>query len=397
MWTEGQILQSGKYRVIRRIGSGGFGLTYLAEDLLSGWKVVIKTPNDSFQADQDYEKNVRRVQREWKALASLKHTNVVGVVGSFEEREMPCLVMTYVKGDTLNKRINKGKPLANNEAIQIFQKLAAALHQVHRVGIFHCDIHPGNIILQLDGEPVLIDFGSAKLFQPSTLTVTTTVNQSYSPYEQQNRKNKPKATLDVYALAATLFFSVTGEKPPSSSNRKLFDEKVVFPLTAKMMLNQQLKEAILKGMALEEDNRPSDMRSWARLLTPEQTYSRSWLLILALTASQQITKVKQGVPSFWKAAVSEFVKKKSLLNLCLAKCLDSSLRVIRWMCPILLRAVRYSLRRTAVQLKEIPLSSSKVLEILSRSSYYPWSGLSLFLLCNVPTGVSLWILGKGVT
>ena len=273
MWTEEQTLQSGKYKVIRRIGGGGFGVTYLAVDVFFDRRVVIKTPNDTFQAEQDYEPYIRRFQREGQTLAKLNHPNIVSVIDFFEEEEMPCLVMAYVEGDTLYERLRSQILLTEDEAIQIFRKLAVAMHEVHQAGIFHCDIHPGNIILQSNGEPTLIDFGSAKLLQSTTMTVTTTVNQSFSPYEQQEPNSVPKATLDVYGLAATLFFVTTGTKPPPSIARKLYGDTLAFSRSSKASPSPWLCEAILKGMALEEQDRPSDMQVFEKLLYSERARS----------------------------------------------------------------------------------------------------------------------------
>lgn len=270
-WTEEQRLQEGRYEVIRHLGEGGLGLTYLAIDSFLDRQVVIKTPNDKFQADQDYEKYVRRFQREGQTLAKIEHPNVVRVFDFFEEAGVPCLVMAYVEGATLSERIQSQGPLAEDKAVEIFHKLAMALHTLHEADIFHYDIHPGNIILQRNGNPVLIDFGSAKRLTPMTVTVTTTVNY-FSPYEQQYPTNQPKttleprATLDIYSLAATLFFAVTGKKPASSINRKLYKEPLESPQLSQPELSLQLCAAILEGMALEEQDRPTTMKDWVSLL-----------------------------------------------------------------------------------------------------------------------------------
>ncbi|MEO1352112.1 MAG: serine/threonine-protein kinase [Cyanobacteria bacterium J06635_15] len=274
MWQNGQSLLSGKYKIERQIGGGGFGLTYLAEQTAFNRSVVIKAPNPLVQADQDYTKYIRRFEREGQALAQITHPNVVQVIELFQEAGMPCLVMTYVKGQTLNERIRHQGKLPQDEAVSAFRQLAAALHRLHQAGLIHCDIHPGNIILQPDGAPVLIDFGSAKLLQPGTVTVTTTVNDSFAPYEQGNREGKPQPTLDVYGLSATLYFAVTGQKPQPATARKLYGDKLKAPKQQCSHLSDWLNQAILQGMALEAVDRPPSMQTLLGSLSPPQAKVR---------------------------------------------------------------------------------------------------------------------------
>lgn len=73
--------------------------------------------------------------------------------------------------------------MSPTQAVSCFRELADAFHTLHQKGLIHCDVHPGNIILRPDGQPILIDFGSAKLLQPRRFTVTTTVNEGFAPYE----------------------------------------------------------------------------------------------------------------------------------------------------------------------------------------------------------------------
>ncbi|MFK8186452.1 MAG: protein kinase [Phormidesmis sp.] len=359
MWTKGQELQSGRYTVVRRIGGGGFGLTYLATDSFFDRKVVIKTPDDKFQADQDYERYVRRFQREGQTLANIEHPNVVRVFGFFEEAGMPCLVMAYVEGETLHERLRNQGPLSEDEAVKIFRKLAAALHKVHESGIFHCDIHPGNVILQSSGEPALIDFGSAKRLVPTTVTVTTTINQSFSPYEQQNPETKTKATLDIYSLAATLFFTITGEKPISSINRKLYGDSLQFPQEIKSKLSPWFQNATLKGMALEEQERPSSMQSWIRLLYPP--------------------KVTTKEPSVEKRTVPQ-AKQIHVVN----------------QKPISQTAYQRTSKQLQKQTHKQDFKQSRYEKRAKNSSQqhesFPWAPLSLFFLSNIPTGSALGAL-----
>lgn len=276
MWPEGHTLQAGKYKIKRQIGKGGFGLTYLAEDTFLKRQVVIKTPNQQFRADRDYEKFVRRFKREGQALSKITHPNVVQVHNYFqEEGGMPCLAMAHVKGEALDKLIrNKGR-LSQDVAVKCFRKLATALHTLHTNGLIHCDVHPGNIILQPDGEPVLIDFGSVKLLQPGTFTVTTTINDVFAPYEQRKKENNPQVTLDIYALAATLYFAVTGQKPQASVDRKLNGDELQPPKQIFGEIEDWLNQSILEGMALEVSDRPPSMQVWMGSLHPPQPSSKS--------------------------------------------------------------------------------------------------------------------------
>ena len=106
---------------------------------------MIKTPNRQYQADQEYDKFVRRFQREGQVLAKISHPNIVQVIDFFQEAGVPCLVMAYVDGETLNERIHNQGQLSENEAVEIFRKLAAALQRVHQEDVIHCDIHPANM------------------------------------------------------------------------------------------------------------------------------------------------------------------------------------------------------------------------------------------------------------
>jgi serine/threonine protein kinase len=265
-WGRGQLLQSGKYKIIEQIGIGGFGQTYLAVDLFLKEQVIIKRPYLNLRSDKNHEKYVRRFQREWKVLSQIKHPNVVRAVDFFEEEGIPCLVMEYVVGETLNECIRRMQYIPPEEALVYFRQLAIVLQSLHEQGLIHCDIHPGNIIVeQYEKKPVLIDFGSTKLLEPHTVTITTTVNDYFSPYEQRIIDDH-QPTLDVYSLAATLYFAITGKKPQCASDRKMFGDKLIHPKQHRSDISEQLNRAILKGMSVEAKDRPSTMQAWINLL-----------------------------------------------------------------------------------------------------------------------------------
>jgi serine/threonine protein kinase len=307
-WIKGQLLKSDRYEVIKQLGVGKFGLTYLARDYDSNELVVIKRPNSSFQLDRDGEKAFRRFKREVQALERIKIANIVRVVEFAEIEQMPCIVTEFIEGETLSEYVCRKKFMPENEAWQFFQKLAVALDALHQKGIFHFDIHPENIMVQPNGNPILIDFGSTKFSWITKWTVTTTVNH-FSPYEQAliesqkeasnskvqsgentgsmttnmfsvvaNQNNKVKvsnshAAIDIYTLAANMFFATTGEIPLNATARKIYgDNNFKLPKQLKSDLSDRLNQTIIEGMALEANDRPASMNSWIEFFPTLQVY-----------------------------------------------------------------------------------------------------------------------------
>jgi hypothetical protein len=148
------VVVAGKFRVVERLGSGGMGVVYRAEDLLLRRAVAIKTlPHLSDAA-------ARRLRREAQALATLQHANLEGIYGVESWRDMPMVVLEYLAGGTLLHRMERG-PLDIDPTIAVGSAMADALHSLHRVGVLHRDIKPSNIGFTADGSPKLLDFGLA--------------------------------------------------------------------------------------------------------------------------------------------------------------------------------------------------------------------------------------------
>ncbi|MFZ4667470.1 MAG: serine/threonine protein kinase, partial [Prochlorotrichaceae cyanobacterium] len=262
----------GKYRLLQELGRGGFGLTFLAEDLNLKRNVVVKVPNKAMRNEEIYDKFLRRFKREGESLAKLKHLHVVRVIEFFEEtqedKQTPCLVMEYVEGQTLQDWVSKKGKLSPDQAVEQFRALAQALHYVHQRELIHCDIKPENLIRSPTGELILIDFGSTKLLTEHSTTVTTALTKGYAPYEAGLEGYQAAPTLDVYSLAATLYFAVTGQKPVGAMERKLVAANLTAPQALVANLPSWLNQAILKGMALEPQDRPTSMQTWLGELHP---------------------------------------------------------------------------------------------------------------------------------
>ncbi|MFB2920394.1 serine/threonine protein kinase [Aerosakkonema funiforme] len=267
VWAAGQRLQNGKYIIEKILGQGGFGITYKALHTKLNQPVVIKTPNASLQNDPEYAKFVKRFIKEGQLLARLSeepHPSIVRVSDLFEEYNIPCLVMDFIAGENFWELVQRRGTIPETEAVEYLRQIGEALVIVHQAGIVHRDAHPGNMMLRKNGKAVLIDFGIAGEIMPASPSSRHFANLAFAPWEQMSGSREP--TVDVYSLAASLYYAVTGQRPTACLERKLQNIALVSPKKLVASISDELNEAILKGMELEAQNRPHSVREWLELL-----------------------------------------------------------------------------------------------------------------------------------
>ena len=272
-WHRGHKLHNGKYIIEDELGQGAFGITYKAvQNTVIQLPVVIKTPNSRLKRDRQYRRYVNRFIQEAKLLGQIcqsPHPNIVRVIDYFEEGEnkTPCLVMEFIAGKDLYNLVenadNQPQPLPESEAVNHILQIGNALVEMHENSIVHRDIHPGNIMLRRDSEPILIDFGLAGDIAPASSFSKSWGNESFAPYEQMKGSKEP--TVDIYGLAATLYYMVTGEYPTTSWDRKYEQTNLIPPKQHQPHISEPLNQAILAGMALEAQERPQTMQAWLNL------------------------------------------------------------------------------------------------------------------------------------
>ena len=262
VWTPGQVLQNGKYTIEKKLGHGGFGITYLARDK-KGNPVVIKTLKDADQNSSDFDKRQQDFVNQALRLKGCQHPHIVKVYELIKEGELWSIVMEYIDGEDL---INQGI-LPESQALRYIQQIGEALTVVHNNGLLHRDVKPQNIMVRAgQSEAVLIDFGIAREFIPEqTLTHTINLTPSYAPPEQYNRRGKWAAYTDIYALAATLYKLLTRQAPESSVTR-ILGSPLVPPKQINPNISERVNDAILKGMDLKPENRPQSVQEWLALL-----------------------------------------------------------------------------------------------------------------------------------
>ena len=272
VWQAGQLLHNGKYEILEVLGRGGFGLTYKARHRQLTLEVVIKTPDILQKRDTEYEDYVRQFEAEGRKLAKFSqtpHAHIVRISDFFTEGQVPCLVMDFIQGQTLMERVKTQGKLSEAECLKYIRQIGSALEAVHQAGMVHRDAHPGNIMIQPNGNAILIDFGIAKEIIPAGSSSTDyAAHPSFAPYEQVYKGSKAnrQPSVDIYALAASFYYAVTGQKPTPSLERRLDNRPLTSPKEINPNLSDHLNKAITLGMALEKENRPQSMSDWLQQL-----------------------------------------------------------------------------------------------------------------------------------
>ncbi|MXX74894.1 MAG: protein kinase [Holophagales bacterium] len=269
-----------EYEIVRVLGAGGFGITYLAFDHRLDGPVAIKeyfpvdlaTRSDGWRVSATATTNqdvfawgLDRFLDEARALHRLRHPNVVRAHRYLEANGTAYIVMEYVEGESLKSILDRRKRLPAAEWRPWMEALMSGLAHVHEHGYLHRDIKPANIVVRAeDGEPVLIDFGAARV-QHRDRTHTKVLTAGYAPIEQYSTGAIQGPPADIYALAAVSYRVLTGDVVPSAPDRMLRDDYE--PLTEHVVAARpEWLAAIDHGLAMRPEDRPDGVGTWRRRL-----------------------------------------------------------------------------------------------------------------------------------
>ena len=285
----GAMLLGDQFTITDRIGAGGFGITYRAQDNILGRTVVIKEcfsvdfcrreGKDVVVADQAHEKQYRSIvemfMREARSLAKLRHPNIVGVHRAFEENQTAYMALDLIEGQDLLDFIdlNPGS-LTPSLVTDILLAMLDAVQKIHEVDLLHRDISPDNIMIEQDGTPVLIDFGAARgdaSRRTRAVSSLLVVKEGYSPKELYLAGSKQTPASDLYALGATFYHVLSGEPPMDSQTRmaSLASNKPdpCKPLAGRIQgYPSAFLEAIDKAMQTLPDDRLQTADEWRALI-----------------------------------------------------------------------------------------------------------------------------------
>ena len=277
------LLQSGKYKIVRFLSSGGFGCTYEGEHVMLHKRIAIKEffVKDFCNRDENTshvtvgtQSKVALVEKlrskfidEAVALSQLSHPNIVSVSDVFMENGTAYYVMDFIDGKSLHQIINERGALPEGEAISYIKDAAEALKYVHSLNRLHLDIKPGNIMVTNDGHAKLIDFGASKQYDEVDGENTSTLlgkTPGYAPIEQMgNRVQTFSAATDIYALGATLYKIITGETP-ADATEIADDEDALKPISNNVSL--EVRNTIMKSLEVRRKDRQQNIDEFLSML-----------------------------------------------------------------------------------------------------------------------------------
>ena len=284
----GTILE-GKYLVGEMLGQGGFGITYIGFDLLLEQKVAIKEYypmstgmvsreghstvvwSSAMMGKTGTQKGFDSFLKEARKMAKLGGIpGVVGVKSVFIQNETAYIVMDFIEGETLLKKLQKNGPMDFDSCVKLMTPIMQALSEVHEHGIIHRDISPDNIMVRPDGKLILLDLGAAKDLDiqgndGSVQSSQMVAKHGFSPIEQYSKSGKVGPWTDIYAMAATIYYCCTGILPPPATDRTIDDTLACQPL-----LTQQQFGILADCMRMRPQDRPQSMDTLLQMLTHPQ-------------------------------------------------------------------------------------------------------------------------------
>ncbi len=275
----------GRYTLSSVLGEGGFGITYRARDEALRRDVAVKEylPADVAVRDNDttirprsasdtqlYHWGLQRFVDEARTLAAMSAPNIVAVHDFMETNGTGYMVMELIEGRSLAFILDRDGPMAAERLLPITRQLLNGLEAVHARGYLHRDIKPGNILIRPNGQPVLVDFGAARISRRSgTHAMTSVYTPGYAPAEQYAADGEQGPWTDIYALAATLYEAITGWPPPDATTRLLNDRMVPATQAGAGKYPDAFLAGLDAGLGLRKDDRPPSVAVWRALLFDE--------------------------------------------------------------------------------------------------------------------------------
>jgi serine/threonine protein kinase len=262
----------GGYRLVRLLGEGGMGKVYEAEDAATGRRVALKLIAAQYAGSAEA---VERFRREGRLASTLSYPRCVFVLAADEEAGRPYIVMELMPGETLHDLVRKRGPLPVEEALPKILDVIEGLKEAHRLGVVHRDVKPPNCFLEPDGRVKVGDFGLAKsLIDGAHLTKTGSFLGTplfAAPEQIKGEPTGPQA--DVYSVAATLYYLLTGRAPfqggdPAATLARIVCDPPPPLRSVRPDLPEALDRVVLRGLERDRDRRWRDLDEFEAALRP---------------------------------------------------------------------------------------------------------------------------------
>lgn len=321
--------QTYSYRIERMLGSGTFGITYLAvvSDGAGPMNGMLRVCVKEFymhdingrngsevtcsSSDGMFSEYRRKFMREAENLASINHPHIIHVLEAFEQNNTVYYVMEFVAGGSLDSFICKHGRMDEASALKCLAGIAEGLQYMHSQKMLHLDLKPANVMLKNDGSPVLIDFGLSKQYnekgEPESSTKVGSGTPGYAPVEQANYHDGHgfPVTMDVYALGGTLFKMLTGERPPEAS--MVLNDGLPVDLLQRYGVSKATIAAIIGAMAPIVKQRTPDVASFVKALPLGSAYKDS-----GASKASSSTKTSSSSSCSSSSSSSSFKRKKDV-------------------------------------------------------------------------------------
>ena len=274
-----QTILAGKYLVGRVLGQGGFGITYIGWDIALERKIAIKEYYPNGQANrapgtqplswytsdsalQAKQAGLEMFLKEARKMARVEDIpGVVKVKDLFRENNTAYIVMDFVEGETLKTRLQRTGPMSWDQAKDIFRPAIQAMAAVHQVGLIHRDLSPDNLMLTKNGNVKILDLGAAKdLNINSGASSMQVAKGGFSPFEQYTQRGGSGPWTDVYAMAATVYYTLTGTLPPAAMDR-VEEDTIRWDLPGLDTLPEPALEALKAALAVSAKKRTQSMEA----------------------------------------------------------------------------------------------------------------------------------------
>lgn len=295
---------AGKYLVGRVLGHGGFGITYLACDINLGTKLAIKEyfpqgmatrsmedPNISIYSGktrESFEYGLDKFIEEARTLAKFDDVSeIVAVKDFFKENGTAYLVMSYVEGITLKSYTDQnGGRLPIEVVLNIMLPIMLALEQVHNAGILHRDISPDNIFITKNFNAKLLDFGAARYaVGEHSKSLSVLLKPGYAPEEQYRTRGNQGPWTDVYAVAATIYKTLTGQTPPEALDR-LENDTIRRPSELGIYIDRRIEDALMQALSVRAAGRYQNIRAFYNAITLNSAESNASTLTMNTSSTE---------------------------------------------------------------------------------------------------------------